>query len=151
MVVSEFVLRDPNFETRIKDSFSRQGLMRHINATIEELVPGKCVVTAPFQEYVSQQHGFFHGGVIGTLADVAGAYAAFTLIETEQSMLTVEFKINFLSPAEGSMLRAVGEVLRAGRTLTVSQVSIWALDGASKSQCATALVTVMTLVGRGDR
>jgi uncharacterized protein (TIGR00369 family) len=149
--MQQAILRDPDFEARIRDSFDRQGLMHHIGAVIEELAPGRCVLNVPFRTELSQQHGFFHGGIIGTLADTAGGYAAYTLIGAEQSMLTVEYKINFLQPGLGETLRAVGEVIRAGRSLTVSQVSVFVMDGTKQKQCASVLVTMMTLIDRGDR
>jgi len=146
-----FTMRDPDFEARIRDSFGRQGFMRYIGAEIEELALGRCVVAVPFRAEVSQQHGFFHGGIVGALADNAGAYAAFTLIGAEQSMLTVEYKVNLLSPGLGEQLRAEGEVIRAGRSLSVSRVSVFAVGDGGQTQCAAALVTMMTLVGRGDQ
>jgi uncharacterized protein (TIGR00369 family) len=146
-----FKLRDPDFDARIRDSFSRQPFMRHIGADIEELAPGRCALHLPLREHLTQQHGFFHGGVVASLADNAGAYAAFTLIDAEQSMLTVEFKVNLLSPGMGEKLRAVGEVIRAGRSLSVSRVSVWAIQGIDEVRCAEALVTMMALNERGDR
>ncbi|MBY0612438.1 MAG: PaaI family thioesterase [Beijerinckiaceae bacterium] len=145
-----FEPRDPDYEARIKGSFARQGFMAHLGARIGALGPGLCVITADFRPEVSQQHGFFHGGVIGALADNAGAYAAFTLIEAHQSMLSVEYKINLLAPGHGDRLRAVGKVIRPGRTLTVSAVDIFVEKDGAETLCATALVTLMTLANRGD-
>jgi uncharacterized protein (TIGR00369 family) len=110
-----FRVRDPDFDARIRDSFSRQPFMRHIEVEIDEPAPGRCVVRVPLRTELTQQHGFFHGGVIASLADNVGAYAAFTLIDAGQSMLTVEFKVNFLSPGIGEKLHAVGEVIREPR------------------------------------
>jgi uncharacterized protein (TIGR00369 family) len=149
-VTSDFIIRDPDFATRIRDSFNRQGFMRHMGASIEELAPGRCVLNLPYRDEVGQQHGYFHGGAVGAVADNAGAYAAFTLIEAGQSMLTVEYKLNLLRPAAGERLRAVAEVIRAGRSLTVCQVDVFAVNGVRETHCATALVTMMLLVGRGD-
>lgn len=145
-----FEPRDPDYEARIGSSFARQGFMAHLGARIDALGPGLCVIAADFRQEVSQQHGFFHGGVIGALADNAGAYAAFTLIEAHQSMLSVEYKINLLAPGHGDRLRAVGKVIRPGRTLTVSAVDILVEKGGVETLCATALVTLMTLANRGD-
>jgi uncharacterized protein (TIGR00369 family) len=146
-----FTVRDPNYVERVKDAFGRQGFLRYVDARIEELAPGRCVIAADFRSELAQQNGFFHGGLIGTVADAAGACAATTLIETWQWMLTAEYKINFLSPAAAQQLRAVGEVARAGRTLTVSQVNLYAVDEAGQEQlCALATVTLMTLTTRGE-
>jgi uncharacterized protein (TIGR00369 family) len=111
------VVRDPNYVERIKDGFGRQGFLRYINARIEELVPGRCVITADFSSELTQQNGYFHGGLIGTMVDAAGACAASTLIGVEQWMLTTEYKINFLTPAKSATAQSRGRGgQRAGRT-----------------------------------
>jgi len=143
-------VRDPNYQQRVLDSFGRQGFMRHIGASIERLGPGECTIVVPFGDEVAQQHGFFHGGVVGAVADNAGAYAAFTLIEADQSMLTVEYKVNLIAPGHGDTLRAEAHVLKGGRTLTISRVDLFACEDDRRRHCATALVTMMLLQGRGD-
>ncbi len=151
MSAQTFQVPDPNYVERIKDSFARQGFMQHVGARIEEVGPGRCIIAADFSDKLAQQHGFFHGGLVGALTDAAGAYAAGTLVEALHSMLTVEYKINLLAPAKGRTLRAIGEVVRAGRTLTVSQVKLMVMDEAGKpQQCGLATVTMMILASRGD-
>ena len=116
-----------------------------------ELAPGRCIIAADFRSELAQQNGFFHGGLLGTIADAAGAGAAATLLDAQQWLLTAEYKINFVAPAKAQQLRAVGEVARAGRTLTVSQVNLYGLDEAGQEQlCALATVTLMTLTTRDD-
>jgi len=113
----------------ITASFDRQGFLRTIGARLVHLCAGHCTIELPFGEAVSQQHGFFHGGVVGTLADVAGGYAAMTKIEAGGDVLTLEYKINFVRPATGAVLTARGEVLRAGRSVIVTRVDIFDADG----------------------
>jgi uncharacterized protein (TIGR00369 family) len=152
MSAQTFRVRDPNYLERIKAVFARQGFLHYIGAWIEEVAPGRCVIAAKLRDELSQQNGFFHGGLMGTIADAAGASATSTLIEADQSLLTVEYKINFLAPAKGHLLKAIGEVVRAGRTLTVCQVTLLTVDDAGKEQqCGLATVTMMTLTSRGDR
>jgi uncharacterized protein (TIGR00369 family) len=124
--------------------------MDHIGARIVKLAPGLCIVEAPFRQELAQQHGYFHGGVVGALADNAGAYAAFTMIEAQQSMLTVEYKVNLLAPAKGQTIIARGEVLRAGRVLTVCESKVSVMQDGVETLCASGLVTMMTLTSRGD-
>jgi acyl-coenzyme A thioesterase PaaI-like protein len=68
----------------------------------------------------------------------------------EASVLTTEFKINLLAPAEGELLRAVGRVLRPGRLLTVCDVDVFALKDGAATPCAKLLETLMCLEGRPD-
>jgi uncharacterized protein (TIGR00369 family) len=151
MSSKSFVVRDPNYVERVRDAFSRQGFLQLIHARVEELAPGRCVIAADFRGELAQQNGFFHGGLLGTIADAAGAGAAATLIEAQQWLLTAEYKINFVAPAKAQQLRAVGEVARAGRTLTVSQVNLYCIDEVGQEQlCALATVTLMTLTTRDD-
>jgi uncharacterized protein (TIGR00369 family) len=120
-----------------------------IGAELERVEPGLVQIGLAFRPDLSQQHGFFHAGVLSTIADSAGGYAAFTLFPPEAGVLTVEFKINLLAAAEGERLTAVGRVIRAGRTLTVCRLDVDVLAGGKRTHCATGLQTMMSLVGRG--
>jgi uncharacterized protein (TIGR00369 family) len=146
-----FTVVDPAYEARVRESFGRQGFMAALGATIARVAPGFCEIHIPFASGVAQQHGYFHGGVVGAAADNAAAYAAFTLIGPTATVLTVEYKVNFLAPANGRLLIAEGRVLRAGRTLLCCKTDLCTVDGADASPCAVALATIMTLAGRPDR
>lgn len=145
-----FTPPDPAFETRVRDSFARQPFMASMGARMEEVAPGRVSVVLPYAEGVTQQHGFFHGGAVGALADTAGGYAAFTLFPAESTVLTVEYKINIMAPGRGERLVAVGEVVRSGRTLTIVKVEVYAEKEGARTHCATATQTLICLMGRSD-
>ena len=143
--------KDPDFEVRVRDSFARQGIMDLIGARLSRVEPGLVEIELPYRADLTQQHGFFHAGITSTIADSAGGYAAFSLMPADASVLTTEFKINLLAPAEGELLRALGRVVKPGRLLTVCEVDVFALkDGAAKP-CAKLLETLLCLEGRPDR
>ena len=119
-----------------------------LGAALDRVEKGRVEISVPFRPQLSQQHGFFHAGVISTLADSAGGYAGFTLFPAEAGVLTVEFKINLLAAADGERALAVGEVIRSGRTLTVCRLDAWVEKGAKRTHCATGMQTLMTVVGR---
>ncbi len=143
--------KDPDFEVRVRDSFARQGIMDLIGARLSRVEPGLVEIELPYRADLTQQHGFFHAGITSTIADSAGGYAAYSLMPADASVLTTEFKINLLAPAEGELLRALGRVVKPGRLLTVCEVDVFALkDGAAKP-CAKLLETLLCLEGRPDR
>jgi uncharacterized protein (TIGR00369 family) len=148
--MTAFEPRNPAFAERVRDSFSRQSFMGHIGAELTCVEPGVCDITLPYSEDICQQHGFFHGGVVGAIADNAAGYAAFTLMDAETSILTVEFKLNLLAPGEGERLVSRARVLRPGRTLTVCRSDVFGLSEGVEKHCATALVTLIALPGRAD-
>ncbi|WSE00385.1 PaaI family thioesterase [Streptomyces sp. NBC_01474] len=113
-------------QERVRASFDQQGLMAHLGARLTRIAPGVVHIALPARPEVTQQHGYFHAGATSSIADSAGGYAAFTLFPENTEVLTVEYKINLLAPALGDHLEAVGTVLRAGRTLTVCQLEVFA-------------------------
>ena len=139
---------DANFEQRTRDSFAKQGIMRHLGAALDVVEPGHVEISLPFRPELSQQHGFFHAGVISTIADSAGGYAGFTLFPADAGVLTVEFKINLLAAADGERATATGEVIRSGRTLTVCRLDAFVEKDGKRTHCATGMQTLMSLVGR---
>jgi len=143
-----FVPADPAFVERTRASFARQGIMALIGATLERVEPGVVEIALPFKPELSQQHGFFHAGVLATIADSAAGYAAFTLFPADAAVLTVEYKINLMAAADGDKLTAVGKVIRTGRTLTVCQFDVHVEKQARATHCATGVETLIALVGR---
>ncbi len=99
---------DPDFERRVRNSFARQAFMGFIGSELAEVRPGFCEIRLPYRKELSQQHGFFHGGVVGTLADNAAGYCSYSLARAVDSVLTVEYKLNLLAPARGDLLIARG-------------------------------------------
>lgn len=139
---------DTDFERRTRDSFARQGIMGHLGALLERVEPGRVEISLAFRPELSQQHGFFHAGVIATIADSAGGFAAFTLFPAEAGVLTVEYKINLLAAADGERAVGVGEVVRSGRTLTVCRIDAFVEKQGRRVHCATGTQTLMCLMGR---
>ncbi|GGF89117.1 thioesterase [Azorhizobium oxalatiphilum] len=141
---------DPDFERRVRESFARQPFMTTLGAELVTVTPGRVEVVLPYQAGVTQQHGFFHGGAVGAIADSAGGYAAFTLFPAASTVLTVEYKINIMVPGNGEFLVAVGEVLRNGRTLTIARVDVFGVAGSKRTLCATSTQTLICLQNRSD-
>lgn len=148
--MSGFAIRDPDYQARIRDSFARQGFMIDIGATIAALGPGYCEIHLPYKRAVAQQHGYFHGGILATLADNAAGYASFTLMAATDSVLTVEFKLNIVAPGDGEALIARGQVMKAGKTLTVSRSDVFAVKHGRETLSATLLGTFMRMAGAPD-
>jgi acyl-coenzyme A thioesterase PaaI-like protein len=61
------------------------------------------------------------------------------------AVLTIEYKVNFLSPAAGELMLARGRVTKPGRNVTVCQGDVFALKGGREKVIATMLATMMTV------
>ncbi len=149
--MSPFNPATPDYAERVRDSFARQAIMDLIGARLTRVEPGLVEIELPFRPELTQQHGFFHAGVTSTIADSAGGYAGFTLFPADASVLTVEFKINLIAPADGDKLVATGRVLKPGRTLTICEMEVAAVKAGASTICARGMQTLIRLEGRPDR
>jgi len=138
---------DPQFAARVRESFGRQKAMGLIGASLALVEPGYVEIALPWREDLTQQKGYVHGGILGMIADSACGYSAFSLMPPDCSLVTVEYKINILTPATGSLI-AKGQVVKPGRTLTVARAEVYSDDG---KHVATMQQTLMMLAGTPDR
>ncbi len=140
--------RNPDWEATVRASFARQGVMGLIGAEMGAISPGHCEIRLRYRPDLTQQHGFFHAGVTSTLVDSAGGYAGLTLMPVDAEVLTVEFKLNLLAPADGELLVAEGQVLKSGRNLVITRGEVYAIRNGKATHCATMQQTLMTMHGK---
>ena len=143
-MTSEFTV-DNNYKIRVTESFQRQDVMKTLNASILDIRPGEVELEFPYQPKLTQQHGFIHAGIISTVLDSACGYAAFSIMPEDAAVLTIEFKINLLSPARGDRFRAVGKVKKAGKTITVTEGELFAFSEHGVKLVATMVGTIMAV------
>lgn len=140
-----FRIPNPDFEMRIRDRFIATGTMRTLGSRLILVKPGQAELALPYCDGVSQNNGFFHGGIIGTLLDTACGYAALTVMSADAEVLTVEYKTNFLAPAAGELLIARGQVIRAGRTLIICEADGVMLTEGGEKRVARMTATMMAV------
>lgn len=144
-------ISDPHFAERVSASFARQSAMELIQATMPLIEHGRTEIHLPHWPGVEQQHGFVHGGVVGMIADSAAGYAAMTMVPASASVLTVEYKMNLVAPADGEHLIARGKVVRPGRTLIVTQAEVFAVGEGRETLCALMQQTIMVMHGKAEK
>ena len=133
------------WEERVRQSFSRQAFMSTLGAELTSVVQGGVEIRMPFSPDLTQQNGYVHAGAITAVLDSACGYAACSVAANDCDVLTVEFKLNLLAPAEGEVFAARGQVKKAGRTLTVCTADAVAISGGTEKVVATMLATIMAL------
>jgi uncharacterized protein (TIGR00369 family) len=150
MTQPTFQPRDSNYHARVSASFARQAAMQTIGASLAAVEPGRVVIELPWAQALTQQHGFLHAGMVATALDSACGYAGFSLMPAEAAVLTIEYKINLLAPAQGQRFRMEGVVVKPGRTVTVAEGRAWAVDAGGEKLIATMACTLMAVIGRDD-
>jgi acyl-coenzyme A thioesterase PaaI-like protein len=74
-IMIEYEPVDPNYESRIRSSFEKQGVMKTIGARLVKIAPGEVVIEFSYDPSLTQQHGYIHAGVVTTVVDSACGYA----------------------------------------------------------------------------
>ena len=146
----KFEPSDPDFEARVRNSFSRQTTMHTLGAVLGRVNPGEVEIEMPYRADLSQQHGFIHGGITTAILDSACGYAALSLSAPDTAVLTVEYKVNFIAPAKGERFVARGEVVRPGASVTVCKGDVVAIEDGEEKLVTTMLTTLMLLPNRPD-
>lgn len=132
-------------QDRIAASFSAQGLMTTLGAELILVSPGEVQIALLPRPELSQQHGYIHAGALTSVLDSACGYAALTVAPPGLDVLTVEFKINFVRPAVADRFVAIGEVAKAGRTLTVCQGEVIGERGSRRETVAVMQATIINV------
>jgi len=138
-----------NYEVKVRASFARQQMMKTLGAELSAVGRGATEIRFPFAESLSQQHGYLHAGAVTSILDSACGYAALTVAPQGSEVLSVEFKVNLLSPANGDSFLARANVKRAGRTLAVCAADAFAVTSEGERLIATMLATMIYV--RDDR
>jgi uncharacterized protein (TIGR00369 family) len=137
-------------EQRVRASFERQAFMRLLGASVARVAPGEVDIELPFRADLVQQHGYLHAGVTSAIADSACGYAALTLMSADAAVLSVEYKVNMLAPAEGRRFLARGRVVKSGRTVTVVRAEVLAFDAQGDARPVLEMLgTMISAKGRG--
>lgn len=136
---------------RIQDSFAKQNAMHLIKATLPVIEENLIEIHIPHWEGIEQQHGYVHAGVVGMIVDSAAGYAAMTVAPADASILSVEYKINMLRPADGEKLIARGEVVKSGRTLCITKGEVFAIKNGQPTLCALMQQTIMFMHGKPEK
>jgi len=121
-----------------------------IGASLDVVEPGYCAISLVPRPEVSQQHGYVHAGVVSAIVDSAGGYAGFSLFPANASVLTVEFKVNLLAPAQGERIVAEGFVVKPGRTLCVTRGEVHAERDGQRTLVALMQQTLIVMHGKDD-
>jgi uncharacterized protein (TIGR00369 family) len=131
---------------RVLASFARQAMMETLGAEVTSVTPGRVELALRHDGRFTQQHGYLHAGAVAAVLDSACGYAAFSLMPADAAVLTASYAINLLAPAAGQRFTMTGQVVRAGRTLTVCRGEAFA-DGAS-TPFAIMQATMTAVYGR---
>ena len=146
--MSQFEAKDPDFEERVRASFDRQKAMHTLGFTLSSVKPGEVEMIVPYREDLTQQHGFLHGGIVATGLDNVCGYAAFSLTHGDIAVLSVEFKVNLLSPASGETFIFRGSVVKPGKTITVCDAKAYGVTNGTEKLIATGTGTIMSIESR---
>jgi uncharacterized protein (TIGR00369 family) len=112
-----------------------------LGAQLTEFSAGRVELVVPIRDDLKQQFGFVHGGAISYAADNALTFAGGSVLGT--SVITAEYKVNYLSPATGDALIARASVIHASKRQAVCRCDVFASKDGIETLCATSTGTIV--------
>jgi uncharacterized protein (TIGR00369 family) len=134
-------LNPPN----LAEAVTAKGFTRAAGFRVIAVEPGSAEVALSRREDLLQFFGHFHGGVITALADQAAGIAVTSGLPKGRIGVTVEIKVNFLAPADGSELVARAKTLTMSGSIGVATVEVFTRDEISERLCAFCTATMRAL------
>jgi acyl-coenzyme A thioesterase PaaI-like protein len=104
----------PDALKRVRESFSRQGLVGTLGAWLVELETGRAAIEIPFSNRVAGQSGRFHSAVVTGIAQACGGSAAGTLLPEGAALAAGAIDLTFTGATDGDVLRAEGRAVADG-------------------------------------
>ncbi|MBU3742840.1 MAG: PaaI family thioesterase [Candidatus Kapabacteria bacterium] len=142
----ELRTKNPHFRETILKHLERQEFMKHIGCRLTVIEVGHVEAVIDLDVMHQQQIGLVHGGVTATIADVAAGFAGFTLVGPDEHTVTAEIKVSYFAKGQGSRLRAVGRVVKPGRSLHFCEADVYCMDDAGVETLIARATTTMAVI-----
>ena len=142
---SKPVLSSPLNPPSLAEAVNAKGFSHAAGFRIVAIEPGRAELALTRRDDLVQFFGHFHGGVITALADQAAGIAVTSGLPKGRIGVTVEIKVNFLGPADGSELVARARTLKMSGSIGVATVDVFSKDGSEETLCAFCTATMRAL------
>jgi len=137
--------KNPKFKERVLEKLKGQAFMRLMGMQIDSIEEGVVRGSVAFTDDLQQQDGIMHGGALATAADIVAGFAAYTLVEETERVVTAEIKISYLRAAKGAKIEAIGKVLKAGSRFSFVESELYAVDGDKRTLVVKANTTMAVI------
>jgi uncharacterized protein (TIGR00369 family) len=129
----------------LAEAINAKGFTGAAGFRILEVKPGYAELALARRDDLVQFFGHFHGGVIAALADHAAGIAVTSGLPKGKIGVTIEIKVNFLSPGDGSELIARAKTLKMSGSIGFATVEVFTRDDKSERLCAFCTATMRAL------
>jgi uncharacterized protein (TIGR00369 family) len=129
----------------LEEAVNARGFTAAAGIRIIAVEPGRAELALPRRDDLLQFFGHFHGGVITALADQAAGVAVTSGLPKGRIGVTVELKVNFLTPADGKELIARAKTLQMSGSIGVAMVEVFSKDDTSEQLCAFCTATMRAM------
>jgi uncharacterized protein (TIGR00369 family) len=137
--------KNSNFKERVERHLSKQNFMHHIQFSLHKIEAGFTEGDMKLRPIHHQQDGFAHGGLVATIADIVAGFAAYTLVDVSQHVVTGEIKISYFAKGYGDLLRARGKVIKPGKRVSFCEAEVFSVDGDTETIIAKASTSMIII------
>jgi uncharacterized protein (TIGR00369 family) len=141
----EFIVNNPEWRARLEPLLRGQNFMKHLGFQLTVTEPGYVEGEMEIQPIQRQALGYLHGGISAILCDIVAGVAAFNLVRADQHVVTGEIKVSYLNPGMGDKVKAVGRVIKQGKTISFCEADVFVYDGNHEIHVARASTSMVII------
>ena len=141
---------NPDLLKEIYDQVNNCPYFQLLSMELKGLDWGTSHLEAPVKQKHMQPYGMVHGGVCASIIDAACFWAAWTKMDRDARLTTVELKVNYLAPISEGLLIAKGKSIKTGRTLCLSEATVENEKGTIIAHGTSTLMVIESLKIQGQ-
>ncbi len=101
----------------------------YIGLELKVAEPGHSEVEVELKRHHQNPQGMAHGGLVFTLCDMAAGIATIVTENGWRNVVTSSCSMNYFRPSKGTRLKAVGTLIKAGKTICVAEATAYDDEG----------------------
>ena len=134
--------KNEKFKERVIEKLKGQEFMKLMGFNLTDILAGETSGQMPIAKEIQQQDGYVHGGAVATIADIVAGFAAYTLVDEKERIVTAEIKVSYFRPAKGDRIYATGKVIKPGTRFHFCESEVWVQSGSDHLLVAKASTTM---------
>ena len=123
--MAEYEELAPRFKAAILDWMkTRNPFWALLGMELLEIKKGWAMVRLPIEDKLTNAIGLVHGGAIFSAADSAVGMALVGMTNRDENISTLEMKINYMKPVNGSEIIAEAKIIHRGSQTAIGDVDV---------------------------
>ena len=139
---------NPDHVQAVIKAINKGPFFNHLSMPVKEMGIGYSIVELKVGKEHMNPFGGIHGGVYASVIDTAAYWAAYCELEEKVGLISIDLKIDYLSPISDGLIITKGRSIKIGKTMCLAEATAtnkegkWLAHGTAKMMVTKGLQTI---------